>query len=98
MIIVILLLLGVGLLIGILASVGVFNTSTNPVTSISHVKQSPYISPEPFGTGYITNHLPPKQRLADNCNSTIYPIQPPYVNYGTSNVKNCDVNIFNSPP
>lgn len=61
------------------------------------------IDPTPFHTGYIQN-LPPQQKIADACNNTIYPVQPPYVDYGTAfstavaKSESCDVNIFNSPP
>jgi hypothetical protein len=49
-------------------------------------------------------NLPPQQKIADACNNTIYPVQPPYVDYGTAfstavaKSESCDVNIFNSPP
>lgn len=55
------------------------------------------IDPTPFHTGYI-------QKIADACNNTIYPVQPPYVDYGTAfstavaKSESYDVNIFNSPP
>ena len=65
-------------------------------------KITPYIDPQLFKTGYLTNT---PQRLADVCNNTMYPVQPLYVNYTdtTSSHNNdhygeCAVNIFNSPP
>ena len=61
------------------------------------------IDPKPFHTGYIQNP-PPQQKIADACNGSMYPVQPPYVDYGNvfstaaANSRSCDVNIFNSPP
>lgn len=54
---------------------------------------TPYIKPTPFEIGNIKT-LPYK--VADNCNTVLYPINPLYVNYGPYE-GNCDTNIFNQP-
>ena len=65
---------------------------------------SSYIEPSQFKTGYIKNK---QQTLADLCrdpskggNNVMYPINPLYVDYtlGNDETKECDVNVFNSPP
>lgn len=99
---------------GGLAAGGVFKTYNpqkqtynSPYQQLEMTPKRGSINPQPFKTGYLKNSPQP---IADNCNSTMYPIQPPYVQYGpdfdnvTMDMKNCekcarcDVNIFNSPP
>jgi len=83
----------------------VYASSSNGAKTLppSVVSNRQPIDPTPFHTGYIQN-LPPQQKIADACNNTIYPVQPPYVDYGTAfstavaKSESCDVNIFNSPP
>ena len=99
MIITILLIIFVaGIVIGILYSKGKFKSSDKNSQNLQ-TKNTPnkqYINPQPFETGYIQNTPQP---LADMCNANMYPIQPPYVDYGPNNCSyNCDVNTFNSPP
>ena len=58
------------------------------------------IIPMAFGTGYI---MDPKHDSSNQCAGmlkykSMYPIQPPYVNYGEFNCTNSDVVTFNSPP
>ena len=115
--IVIILILVAGLTVSILALTGVFSPNSDnfirvpdpePDTAVEpdlNITKPPYIDPKPFHTGYI-NNLPERQKIADLCNSTMYPIQPIYVDYGTGfstsvstpNTRPCDVNIFNSVP
>jgi hypothetical protein len=90
-----------GLTISVLALAGVFSSksdkSMEPRVTTDTV---PYIDPMSFQTGYIKD-LPKHQKISDVCGGSMYPIQPPYVDYGSSFVvtaKSCDVNIFNSPP
>lgn len=99
----------VALTLGVLAAFGVFN-SNNPdgTLKLSPPKpktksEPPLITPAHFGTGYIKDS---PQMSTDNCRkegSTLYPIQPPYVNYGPWKGSECcsgtcDVAKFNSPP
>jgi hypothetical protein len=81
-----------------LAATGVFN-SPSKSNKTPPPDTQPYIDPQPFKTGYLTNTPQP---LADVCNSTMYPVQPLYVNYGnpTHDYRGgeCAVNIFNSIP
>lgn len=89
----------------IIAAAVYASSSSNGVKTLppSVVSNRQPIDPTPFHTGYIQN-LPPQQKIADACNNTMYPVQPPYVDYGSSfsmaakNAESCDVNIFNSPP
>lgn len=83
------------------------NASPSPIKKVKpythppeNTDSAPYITPTPFKVGYLKNSPQP---LADVCNSTMYPVQPPYVEYGPWNGGdccngNCDVNIFNSQP
>jgi hypothetical protein len=88
------------------------NTTTSTSASLKNIKMSsetpsgdkcinPYITPQPYNTGYIQE----PQSLANACGADVmYPIQPPYVKYGKW--KNggdccsgsCDNLIFNAPP
>lgn len=96
----------VGATVGILAITGAFNTSSsnkNKQSPKPPESQQPYINPQPFKTGYLKDSPQP---LADVCNKNMYPINPPYVDYGdpryvsaiNDTEKECDVIIFNSPP
>lgn len=92
------LLLVAGIVVGILAAAGVFKTSSGNKES-GFQRKEVYINPQTFGTGFIKDHLPPQQKIADNCNKTIHTVQQPYVNYGPNLCDvDCDVNIFNNPP
>ena len=72
------------------------NDNNKPQKFVSFDDNPSYITSSPPKTGY-NNDIP--QKLADNCNSVMYPINPPYVNYGKSKYSdNCDVNKFNSVP
>jgi hypothetical protein len=80
-------------------SVKIDHKGPNTVT-ITNTDEPPFIDPTPFQTGYLQNSPQP---LADLCNSTMYPVQPLYVEYGEWNGGDCcngkcDVNIFNSAP
>ena len=92
-----------GLIVAILITTGAFDSKSDESTLRLSGKEnkSPYINPTPFNTGYIKD-IPPQQKLADLCNKVMYPVNPPYVDYGAPITSNCcgdcDVNIFNSPP
>lgn len=105
------LILFVGAITGGLVAGGVFKTyhvktPTYINREIVQSKQS-YINPQPFKTGYLENSPQP---IADVCNTSMYPIQNTYVDYGSDfndvlmSIKNggnscqCDVNVFNSHP
>jgi hypothetical protein len=102
-IIIVLLLLSITI-VSIVKS-GVFSKSIdNEIKSVDVPLKIPFtypIDPAPFKTGYIKN-LPPRQKISDYCNSKMYPVEPLYVDYGSSfstgveNTKYSDVNIFNS--
>jgi len=91
----------IGATVGILTAVGVYSSKGRKKESL----YGSYINPTPFKTGYIQNS---PQKLADACrdptlggNNVMYPVNPPYVNYGTrapGDCGECDVNIFNSIP
>lgn len=59
------------------------------------------LNPEPFTTGYVKN---PPQKVADVCNSVMYPVHIDYSAINSTNIndlnknKNNIINIFNSPP
>jgi hypothetical protein len=55
------------------------------------------LNPTPFKTGYLNNS---PQKVADVCNSTMYPVHIDYsiINSGNPTQSNCFNNIFNSPP
>lgn len=94
------LLLLIGTILGGLAAGGVFNTqqpitytpSPPPINNPNPSQNTPYINPQPFKTGYLTN---PPQQVADLCNTTMYPIQQPYVDY-SSDVTNNGSSSVNS--
>lgn len=84
------LLILAAIVIPILFATGVIKTGSNntpdikskpPIDSPSAEIQ-PFITPTPFKTGYLSDSPQP---LADLCNSTMYPVQPPYVDYGEWN-------------
>jgi hypothetical protein len=83
----------VTLIVVILETTGVFTIRDN-MKQIQR-KSKKCINSTSFKPGYIKNTPQP---LADLCNDTMYPIQPPYVNYGSYGKKKCDINVFNSPP
>lgn len=96
-------LIVIGLTIGILAAFGVFNPKSNNNhhdPSDENDYSVPYIDPQPFKTGYLTD---PPQKLANLCSDVMYPVNPPYVQYGQWNGGDCcsgkcDVDEFNSAP
>tara|TARA_B110000908_G_scaffold170402_1_gene229868 strand:+ start:815 stop:1126 length:312 start_codon:yes stop_codon:yes gene_type:complete len=97
-----LILLLAGVTVGILAAAGVFTPNSGYKQTVPPIKSQPCIDPQPFKTGYLKDSPQP---LADVCNSNMYPVNPPYVNYGPRMIstvngvkKECDVNIFNSTP
>ena len=96
------------IVLGVLSYSGVLKTNTTTNSQKPYIMSPPPTTlttpttPTSFKTGYIDN-LPPQQKIADNCNSVMYPINHQYVNYGTPRSSDCcggecDVNIFNYPP
>jgi hypothetical protein len=85
LLIIIISLLLAGTILGTLAAGGVFKTPPAtyiPNRQLESTPNKPHINPQPFKTGYLTN---PPQKVADLCNTTLYPIQQPYVDYNSSN-------------
>jgi hypothetical protein len=74
----------------------VHTNSTIITTSQQNLQSKPYIKPQPFKTGYLTDK--PQCNPSDLCNSKMYPVESQYVDYGTFKHCDCDTNIFNSPP
>ena len=55
-----------------------------------------FINPSPFKTGYLEDS---PQKIADACNSTMYPLSQPSLNYGVSKTTEpCAINLYNSSP
>ena len=81
---------------GIYIAVKPKNDSSNNTTVVPIKDNQPsFITPKPFRVGYLSN---PPQKLANLCSNVMYPINPPYVDYGADNTRKCDSLIFNSPP
>lgn len=100
-------IIGLGLIAILVGSVVIFSVvSMSKKNKSNNLKQTnekklgcPTIKAESFNTGYISNSPQPN---ANNCQQPTsgmhYPVQPPYVDYGSQSSSDCYNILFNSPP